>query len=184
MMYSLPYIILICIFCYLSFLYNGIKTEMAKKNIVLVCIGVIIFFFGFRGFCFYDWYAYYPVFLNYSLHDFETLSINDWPFEPGFCVLMYLCKYLFDDYNFFVLVCTILNTFLLMRFLLKTVDNIPFALMIVFSMNGLGLFTDLMRNSISIFLFVNAIEFIVARKAIQISRILCSKPYHPRISLP
>ena len=166
MIYSLPYIIFICIFCFLSFLFHSVKTDEAKKYIVLVCVGIIIFFFGFRGFCFYDWNSYYPAFLHYSFYDLHSLPISDWPFEPGFSILMCLCKSLFDNYNFFVLICTTLNTVLLMRFLLNNVDIISFSFMIVFSMNGLGFFTDLMRNSISMLIFLNAIEFIEKRRAL------------------
>ncbi len=166
MIFSLPYIVLICIFGFFSFLYNNTNDGKARAYIVCACVGIVIFFFGFRGFCFYDWTSYYPTFYHYSLYDLSSLPVSDWPYEPAFSILMCLCRAIINDYTFFAFICTVINTVLLMRFLSRTVDNIPFALMICFSMNGLVLFTDLMRNSISILILVNALEYIEKRKII------------------
>lgn len=164
MIYSLPYIALICTFCFLAFWYDGTKDGRLRKRIVWFSIGLMVFFFGFRGFCFYDWNSYYPLFQRYSMPDLFSYSVIDWPFEPGFSFLMCLCKAIVNDYIFFVFSFTVLGTILLVRFLSKNVDNIPFALMICICMNGLVLFTDLMRNSVSILLFINSIEYINKRK--------------------
>lgn len=166
MVYTIPYILLILFYAILAWYYETADKDDSKWHIILMSVVMFVFFFGFRGFCFYDWDAYYPAFQRYTLTDLYTLPREDWPFEPGFTVLMMLSKSLFNNYHFFVLLCNLIDTFLLMRFLSRRVDNIPLALMICISMNGLGLFTDLMRNSITILIFANAIELIEQRRFI------------------
>jgi hypothetical protein len=166
MIYTLPYILLVCFYGALALWYHSVEDEITRKRIVIACVGVWVFFFGFRGFCFYDWMSYYPYFIKYNLRDIFTLGFSALHFEPGFMVLMLGCKSVFNNYHFFVLVCSLIDTVLLMMFLRRYVKNIPLALMICFCMNGLVLFTDLIRNSISILLFVNSLQFIRDRKLI------------------
>jgi hypothetical protein len=104
-----------------------------------------------------------------NLPDFTTLftqSILKWPWEPGFTILGVLCKTIFDDFQFFVLVCCLINMYLLVHFFKKYVTNLPLALMIYLGMRGITLSTDLMRNSLSLLLFVNSIQYIVEKKPI------------------
>lgn len=164
MIFSIPYILLICFYGFLGLLSDNTKNDLLRRRYIGLSLAVTVFFFGFRGFCFYDWNVYYIEFLHFTPIDMFKLPIHDWPFEPGFCLLMALSKMIYNNYHFFVLICTIINTILLFRFLCKYVNNIPLALMICISMNGLTLFTDLMRNIISILLFANAIEYIGQRK--------------------
>lgn len=166
MIYTIPYILLVCFYGALALWYHSIEDEYTRKRIVIVCVGVWILFFGFRGFCFYDWRSYYPTFLKYNLKDVFTLGFSSFPFERGFMLLMLGCKSVVNNYEFFVLVCTLIDTALLMMFLKRYVKNIPLTLMICLCMNGLALFTDLMRNSISILIFVNSLQYIRKRKPV------------------
>lgn len=166
MIYTLPYIFLVCFFGILSWWFDSTEDEVIRKRIVYICMATMVFFFGFRGFCFCDWNSYYPTFLKYNLHDLFTLGFLEWPYEPGFTVLMVLCKSILNNYHFFVLVCNLIDMLLLLCFLKRYVKNIPLALMICLCMNGLILFTDLMRNSISILLFVNSLQYIRDRKPV------------------
>ena len=164
--FALPYILLVCFYGTLGFWFQRTRDDNIRKRIIYLCVGVMIFFFGFRGFCFYDWNVYYVDYQHYNPIDLFKLPPSDWPFEPGFTILMLITKAVYNDYHFFVFVCTVIDTVLLIRFLKKYIINIPLALMICFCMNGLGLLTDLMRNSIAILIFANALEFIEERKPI------------------
>lgn len=166
MIYTLPYILLVCFYGALALWYHLVEDEITRKRIVIICVGVWVLFFGFRGFCFYDWRSYYPCFIKYNLRDIFTLGFSAFPFERGFMVLMLGCKSVFNNYHFFVLVCNLIDTMLMMMFLRRYVKNIPLALMICLSMNGLSIFTDLLRNSISILLFANSLQFIRDRKCV------------------
>ncbi|MBR1688761.1 MAG: EpsG family protein [Prevotella sp.] len=162
MIYAIPYVLLVCFFGIAAWRFHYADDSDIRNRITLLCIFVFVFFFGFRGFCFYDWYAYYPIFLQIDLH---TLDVS-MPYEPGFSLLMAICKSLFNNYHFFILVCCLINTVLLLRFFQQRINNIPLGLMIYICMGGLGLSTDLIRNSISILLFINSLQYIEERKPI------------------
>jgi hypothetical protein len=166
MIYTLPYIFLVCFFGVLSWWFESTEDEIIRKRIVWLSMASMVLFFGFRGFCFCDWNSYYPIFQKYNLHDLFSLNLIDWPYEPGFSMLMVCCKSIVNNYQFFVLVCNVIDMFLLFCFLKRYVKNIPLALMICLCMTGLVLFTDLMRNSISILIFVNSLPYISNRKPI------------------
>lgn len=164
MIYSLPYISLIAFFGILAIFYDRTTSVTIRNNILLSCVMVLVVFFGFRGFCFYDWNSYYPAFHKYDLAYLVASPITDWPFEPSFSLLMTLCGAIYKNYHFFTLVCTLIHVSLILLFLRRHKTNAPLFFMIFLSMNGLGMLTDLMRNSISILIFINSIDLIRQRK--------------------
>lgn len=164
MEYALPYVLLVLFYGICAIFYRHYNEERIRKGIVVVCLLILILFFGFRGFCFYDWNSYYPTFEKVELDNVQKNGLSSVGFEPGFSILLIICKALYNNYNFFVLVCDIIDVALLYAFLRKRVDNIPLALMICLSMNGLQLLTDLMRNSIAILIFANSISLIKQRR--------------------
>lgn len=131
----------------------------------------MVFFFGFRGYTCDDWIAYYPAFQSCSIEDINITLYYDsgakWLFEPGFTVLMLLCKSIFNDFHFFTLICTCINTILLFRFLKKYTVSIPFGMMMYLCFGGYGMNTNMMRNSIAILIFINAIEYIEKRQIVR-----------------
>ncbi len=170
MLYSLPYILLILVFGGLSvYSYNN-RNDSAKK--IMVCIWsalIFVFFFGFRGFICDDWISYYPAFekcsyeyVNFNIFEFDI----KWGFEPGFTLLMCMCKSIVDEYQFFVFTCTLINTALLFKFLYNYIDNVPFGVILFISFGGFVMSTNLMRNSIAILIFVNSLTYIVKRKIV------------------
>lgn len=168
MMNALPYILLIFLLGVAAFLYDNTADGTRKKNIVIVSVAVFFIFFGFRGFILSDWINYYPFFYSSSFYDIEDYQFgapDSW--EPGFTLLNLLCKAIFDDYFFFQFVCCLLDTALLLNFFRKRVSNIPFALMLYIVFEGLVLSTNLMRNSIAIFLFLNALPYLEKRQPLQ-----------------
>ena len=171
MIYSIPYVLLILIFGFFSIYYYDNKENESKKYIIDVwCIVIFILFFGFRGFICDDWISYYPAFQKCS---FEYVNLNvfeyniEWGFEPGFTLLMCLCKIIMDDYQILVLVCTLINTFLLFKFFQKRIDNMPLGIILFLSFGGYIMSTNLMRNSIAILIFINSLTYLERRKPLQ-----------------
>lgn len=164
MIYSIPYLLLTVFYGIMALWYSKTESSTTKLWNILSCALVTLLFWGFRGFCFYDWMSYYPMFLNSSL---ANLPSNITGVEPGFCLLMTLCKEMYDNYNFFAAVCTTINIALLSRFLLKHTDNYPLAMMVCMVFGGILLFTDLIRNAIAIFVFINAIDYLYERKPLK-----------------
>ena len=167
MINALPYILFIGSYGFLACIRHNTEDKFTQAKIDLASIFLFIFFFGFRGFIMYDWSNYYPIFKNLS--DFMTLfntPLNRWEWEPAFELLAVLCHTITPDWSFFVLVCTLIDTTLLVLFFKQENINIPLGFVMYLSMNGFGLSTDLMRNSIAIFLFLNAIPYLRQRRPI------------------
>lgn len=166
MQYALPYIFLMLVYAGLAVWFHVAEEERLKRRIVLSCFLIFIFFFGFRGFVSYDWVVYYPTFKNlkYTFSDVLSFKAGEAGFEPGFSLLMSGCKAVYDNYQFFILVCCLLDALLLFRFLGKYTRNVPLALVVFLCMGGIGMTMDMMRNIFSILIFANALEFIRDRR--------------------
>lgn len=167
MINALPYILLVIFYGGFASYYAVVEDNTKKTHINLICVVAFVLFFGFRGLIFYDWSNYYPEFN--SLTNLSTLlntNILKWQWEPGFMLLILACKTLTNSFQFSVFICCLLNTILLVRFLIRYTNNLPLGIMIFLSMNGITISTDLMRNSIAILIFLNAIPFLENRKLI------------------
>lgn len=145
--------------------YHSAKAVKSRMLNIIICLSVTLLFWGFRGFCFYDWMSYYPMFNGINIYDCDFSSFSSR--EPGFTLLMLVCKAVFNNWHFFVFICTCINLALLTRFLYRHIENLPLGLMVCTAMGGLFLMTDLMRNSIAVFIFINSIEYIRDRKFIK-----------------
>lgn len=165
MIYSIPYVILVLIYGLLADYYRR-TDEAGKSRVNMVCIAIFLFFFGFRGFVSHDWVIYYPAFEHvYSTNLNELFnSFDETVFEPGFVLLMFCCKIVFDSYHFMVFVVVLINAFLLFRFIFKNLSNPPLALIVFLCMGGLLMELNLLRNSISILIFLNTLDYIRERK--------------------
>ena len=162
---ALPYILLVLLYIVLSAVsYYKIRL---RPIIEVISVVVFILFFGFRGFIFYDWASYYPAFE--SLPNISTLFTQDWVkwgWEPGFILFAAIIKELTNSYQFFILLCTVINIILLTRFFKLYISILPLGFMMYLTMNGIQISTDLLRNSISICIFLNAIPYIHKRKIV------------------
>lgn len=166
MQYSIPYIILIIFYGVAAIFWDSLKDESIQKRIGAVCIFVFVFFFGLRGYVFDDWIVYTEIFRKADFSNFPLfLETNN--MEPGFLVWVAFTKTIVDNYHFFVFLCSIVNTALLIRFLNRYSINLPLGLMLYVCMGGLHMSMNLMRNSIAILLFVNSIPFIQRRQAVK-----------------
>ncbi len=165
MTYSVPYVILILIYGLLADYYRR-TDDAGKSNINMACVAIFFLFFGFRGFVGQDWSNYYPVFDQISsanIGDF-FYSFDETAFEPGFVLLMLCCKSIFDSYHFMIFIVVSINAYLLFRFIFNNLSNPPLALIVFLCMGGLIMELNLLRNSISILIFLNTLDYIRERK--------------------
>ena len=167
-MYSIAYIICFLLYATMALLYRY-SSEAGKTWIKAISILVFILFFGFRGFVGDDWTIYYPTFESmYSdnvVNIATSMEMSD--LEPGFSILQAVCKFIYPNYHFFIFVCCLLQCALLYNFFRKRVDNLPLAFLVFVCMSGVGLEINLLRNSISLFICLNALDFLVKRKPLQ-----------------
>ena len=164
-MYSVAYIILFLLYAVMALLYRY-ASDYGKTWIKATSILVFVLFFGFRGFIGDDWLIYYPVFddmySDNAINIFAFIAMSD--LEPGFSFLQAVCKLIYPDYHFFIFVCCLLQCALLYNFFRKRIDNLPLVFMIFVSMSGYGLEINLLRNSISLFICLNALDYLKERK--------------------
>jgi len=166
--YSIPYILLIIFYAILAIYSYSTEDQEIRKRVDIAAIAMFVLFFGFRGFIGTDWTTYYVAYDKCDINDL-TLNVfqsSDITYEPGYTLLELLCNSIHLSFQGFVLVCCLINTVLLFRFLHKRIDNLPLGLLLYICMGGFVMSTNLMRNSIAILLFANAIEYLFERKPI------------------
>ena len=164
MIYAIPYVILVILLGFLAILLEQKKEDEAfTHKITLWGILIYFVFFAFRGFINTDWMTYYVEFDKCTwdlLFNYEMGKSR----EPGFLIFMLLNKSLVPNFHFFVFTSTLLNTWLLLSFFRKYSDNLLIALVIYLVFEGFMINANLMRNSISIFIFLNAITYLQERR--------------------
>jgi hypothetical protein len=166
--YSLPYIGVFFLFLVLAYLEE--KTKESHKSIIgNISLIIYFIFIGFRGYVGWDWHSYYEIFNSFQpLGEVKTIIYKESITEilsPGFEFIMRFFKLFSDDYLVFISFISLLSSFVF-RHLFKKYDvnvSLGFALVIAF---GLNIQIDLLRNSISILLFLYSIEYIYQKKPI------------------
>lgn len=169
MIYTIPYVLLIVFYGVLALVYQQTTKDSVKNNTIYLSLFTFIIFFGCRGFVCDDWQSYYPAFQKCSIEyvNYNVFKYNiKWSFEPGFTLLMLLCKNIVNDFNFFVFICTCINTTLLYTFFKQRIPNCPLGFLLFISFGGFIMSTNLMRNSIAILIFINALKYLENRQFI------------------
>lgn len=161
MVYSIPYILLVSFFILLSIIeYNHNDNKQIKYNIRIISAILFILFFGLRGFIGSDWIHYYPFYNNLSdSNQLFTENGHEW----GFTLLAKLISILGLNFHTYILILSFINVILLDNFLKKYSSNISFSYAILISFQPL-LCIDLLRNFISILIFLLSIQYILDRK--------------------
>lgn len=169
MTYAIPYLVLLTFYGILAFCYENVEDSQRRKQITIVAIIVFYVFFAFRGYLYTDWMSYVKYLENVEWDNVLSPEVKDTDVkEPGFALIAMLCKTVFDDYFFLVFVCTTIDTLLFVRFLNRRgIDNVPLAFMLFITFEGLGIMFNLLRNAMTMFLFMNALEYIEKRKPLQ-----------------
>lgn len=167
MIYTIPYLVLAILLGGAALLNTTNSHPAIKKYTTIFSIVIFLFFFGFRGFILSDWINYYPFFYECTFDDLISFGEKFGEFyEPGFVLLNLVCKSIFEDFHFFIFIHTVILMSLLLNFLRHRTDNIPLALLLFYSFDGIGIVTNLLRNIIAILIFLNALQFIEKRKPI------------------
>jgi hypothetical protein len=171
MQYTIPYLLLLFFYGILAFYVSRLcedeEDHKIRVRVGYVCFFVFLFFFGFRGFCFDDWQVYHEYFNVCTWDRVFDYFDGTWNFEPGFSILMMLCKSVVDDYQILVFVTSLIDTILLMRFMNKEFDNVPLAMVLFLSFSGIGCMMNIVRNMVAIFIFLNSLEYLWTRQPIK-----------------
>lgn len=141
------------------------ENERLKKYLYIVFIGVLIIFFGTRGYLGYDWRNYMSYFQ--STPDIIDLLFHGFPrgsSEKGFLTYLSIVKLFTDNYIVFNIINATLD-FIFIYFLLKKYSKYPiFALFLYYGIYGIPFEIEWIRNIKSILLFMCSIEYIEDRK--------------------
>lgn len=165
MIYSIPYLLLMLILGVLGLLSEGQKDKEISKRYTLSGIVMFFLFFGLRGLVFHDWNIYYPEYQDmdlYKLSHFEFGNVK--MHEPGWMLFEIVCKSIWDNYFFMIGVLTLIDTFLLFRFLSRYTYNILLAIVIFLAFEGCPMICNTLRNFPAILIFLNAIPYLEKRK--------------------
>ena len=167
MIYAIPYVLLVILLGFLAILIEQKKEDEAFTR-KMTFWGVLVYFvfFAFRGFINTDWMTYYVEFDKCTwdlLFNYEMGKSR----EPGFLIFMLLNKSLVPNFHFFVFTSTLLNTWLLLSFFRKYSDNLLIALVVYLVFEGFMINANLMRNAISLFIFLNALPSIWERRPLK-----------------
>lgn len=135
------------------------------QNLTFVGLAIFYFFFAFRGLVFTDWITYYTEFDKASWSQVFDYSLSSLQVrEPLYLILLNICKSLVDNYYFFIIVDTTIFMFLITKFFHRYSDNILLCFVLFMAFNGVEIICNLMRNIISIGIFLNAIPYLKDRK--------------------
>ena len=170
MAHSIPYIIVISLFCICTFVYERTKEEEKRISVNIFAIGLFYFFFAFRGYAYTDWTSYAELLENIEWSDIFNITSEKYTatvHEPGFTILCCICKIVSEEYDYLVIVITTIDTILFLRFLKRwNIENIAFAMMLFFAFDGVLVMFNLLRNQLAIFVFLNALEYLRDRRPV------------------
>jgi hypothetical protein len=171
MEYSLPYIFVLLVLGICALAYETFKDEEPKAYTNLFAIFVFFIFFGFRGYVFTDWTSYADTIRDVEWGDIfqlTTAKSNSIVHEPGFTLLCCICSLFSRQLPLLVVVTTIIDILLFVRFFKRwNINNMAFVWILFIAFEGLNIMFNLLRNQIAILLFLNALEYIGKRKPLQ-----------------
>ena len=167
MMLSLPYLALMLLLMILTLTQDQLSASL-RQRMWIPCGFLLVIFFGLRGYVGDDWMGYYPVYEFVQVKDFHfnIFGHHSFRYEPAFAMLAYGCRVLAGPggFLFFQFVVTVLQVALLLRFLRRYSDNLPFSVLIFLAMGGLIMLINTMRNTLALLIFLNGIHYITERK--------------------
>lgn len=164
MIYSIPYMLLFFFLLVAAVIVSEKKdNEMLCRNLTNLGIAVFVLFFGCRGYIWHDWTVYAVVFDKISWSDLFNYDFQKHG-EPLWLFFELICKTILDSYYFMVFVHAMINTILLVRFFNRYSISILFALATYVAFNGFEISINLMRNSMAMFIFLNALPYIEEKK--------------------
>lgn len=129
------------------------KNEFYKKIVLKAVVVFLILFLGTRGFLGWDWYFYYPSFMEKS-----------YIYEKGYMIYTSFIGGIFKNYIFYQIITTTID-FIALYYIFKKYCKYPIvAFAIFFSIQGLHIEVELLRNIKAIVLFLFSLKYIEERK--------------------
>lgn len=109
-----------------------------------------------------DWVNYYSVF-----RDSNTVTDLMLSYEPLFSLLLFILKYITNDFYYSVILVYVIGLCLLFKYsslLSKICDvNLTILLFLIFFLNGIDLFNDQLRQFLAFVLTLNALRYLFER---------------------
>lgn len=157
----------------ISFLGLGVIIEKISErkrigeSFFIFSLLLLILFFGLRGYIGYDWYSYKPNF-DKMVTIGELLKGNiqvlHSGYELGFQIYTSFIKTLTNNYFIYNFINVSVD-FIILYFVIKRFSKYPIlSLLLFFSIYGVALEIDMIRNAKSIMLFLLSIKYIEERK--------------------
>lgn len=175
MTFALPYVSVMVIFAIMAVIYaqrcDREEDQKLCMAIQIAAVGMFYIFFAFRGYLYTDWRGYAEYYNNVTWNSILEITQDKQGavfHEPGFTLLMCLCKTFCKEFAFFSIALSTLDIILLLRFLKRWgVNNLPFVFMMFMMFNGVGIMSNLMRNQMAIFIFMNTLEYIEKKEPLK-----------------
>lgn len=163
-MFIYLFVFLLLVYCVFTFDING--KQKNRRNWERVVVVVLILLAGLRNHVGSDSIAYEYAFINSTplLHDFFPIRDINSIKEPLWALLMSLCKSVFGSFVFFQLIHAIILNTLLFRFYKRITDKTFTALLITFLVFWFGLNFEVLRQSLCIAIYLNAILLLKENK--------------------
>lgn len=179
MQYSIPYLLYFLFLLVLAVIVHQRRDNAVLcRNLKIVGLTSFVLFFGMRGFIWHDWSIYYEMFQDSMWSDFLEYDYFQHR-EPGWMVFQLCCKSLIDSYQFMVFVHTLITSWLLVRFFRRYTDNWLLGLAVYVVFQGFVISINLLRNSMALFLFLNAIQYIEERRLLKyVGIVLLASMFH------
>ncbi|WP_294097181.1 EpsG family protein [uncultured Cetobacterium sp.] len=148
--------LIISIILFLFGVYDVFIEDKEKKEVVLkVIIICMILFLGTRGFLGWDWYFYYPSFME-----------GTYIYEKGYMLYTSFIGGIYKNYIFYQFITTSVD-FIALYYIFKRYCKYPImAFAIFFSIQGFHMEVELLRNMKAIILFLFSLKYIQERKII------------------
>lgn len=137
------------------------ENRKLKEGYFLFSIFLLILFFGMRGYIGYDWYSYKPNF-DRGVINFNYIFKSGYEF--GFQIYTLILKNIVNNYFFYNILNTIIDILTIFWIIKKYSKYNLLSLFLFFSVYGIALEIDMIRNMKSILLFLISIRYIEERK--------------------
>lgn len=162
--YAWPYVGLLGgLFCLLASDFRRRNAGLSVRREAYLAVGILVLFFGGRGYVNTDWMNYLPMFEGFPSVG-GAGEVSEAFVEPGFRTYSVVVKSIFPNYFFWVFVSSAIDL-LLLAYLLKKYSAYPVLSWIAFLVwYGILLETNLMRNSKSILLFMCSLSYLYQRR--------------------
>lgn len=165
-LFSIPYILLAIITAIVLKDGEGYNKNNTKSNVFLMAINVI--FWGLRWHIMSDSLAYEEQFYNIKpLLSYSNIEESSAWWDEGFVLFAIVTKQIFNNFQFFVFVNTLVDVILFCICLRRYSNNWLITILAFYAFNGILIEINLFRNIKSILLFVLSIQYIKERNLLK-----------------